>query len=65
MDDQEKKILDHVNTMFRWHGGIGDPPDDGTMLAIIRGTLDYVDGVHEEIQHQMHEEKLMKEKFNG
>ncbi len=67
MDDQEEKILSHVKGTFGWHGGVGDPPDDDTVLAIIRGTLDYVDNVHEKIQHQMHdhEEKLMKDKANG
>ena len=34
----EDTIIKHVKKMFGWHGGIGDPPVDDAILAIIRGT---------------------------
>lgn len=41
--EREKKIMAFVNGAFGWHGGIGDPPEDDTVLAIVRGTLGYLE----------------------
>ena len=41
--EREEKIIAHVNGSFGWHGGMGDPPDEDTVLAIVRGTLEYVE----------------------
>lgn len=43
ISDQEAAILDHVNRAFGYHGGIGDPPDHDAVLAVIRGTLEFVE----------------------
>ncbi len=46
----EKQMLDHVKTMFGWHGGVGDPPSDDAVLAVIRGTKEFLetkDGVED------------------
>ena len=41
--EREEKIMAHVNGSFGWHGGVGDPSDEDTVLAIVRGTLEYVE----------------------
>ena len=38
----EDKIVQHVNKMFGWHGGMGDPPDEDVVRAIIRGTQEFL-----------------------
>lgn len=40
--DLEQAIRAHVSHSYGWHGGVGDPPDDDTVLAIIRGTLEFL-----------------------
>lgn len=37
--EQENLILAHVRHGYGWFGGMGDPPDDETVLALIRATL--------------------------
>lgn len=39
----EQRILEHVKDGFGWHGGMGDYPADDALLAVIRGTLEYLD----------------------
>ncbi len=36
-----EKVVKHVKTMFGWHGGMGDPPPDDAIIAIIRGADEF------------------------
>lgn len=38
----ETCIFNHVVKNFGWDGGIGDPPDENTIRAIIRSTQEYL-----------------------
>lgn len=38
-----KEIIAHIRHMYGWHGGMGDPPNDNTIKAIIRGTIEFID----------------------
>ena len=35
-------LLKHVRCQFGWHGGMGDPPDAATILAVVRGTIEFM-----------------------
>ena len=39
---REDDIVKHVKHMFGWHGGMGDPPVEDAIRAIIRGTREYM-----------------------
>ncbi|KKM14081.1 hypothetical protein LCGC14_1391320 [marine sediment metagenome] len=43
LNDQQKSLLAHVSCQFGWHGGMGDPPSDGAVLAIARGTIEFME----------------------
>ncbi|KKK83336.1 hypothetical protein LCGC14_2794440 [marine sediment metagenome] len=40
----QKDLLTHVRCQFGWHGGMGDPPNNDTILAIARGTIEFIEG---------------------
>lgn len=40
--DKWKALITHVSGAYGWHGGMGDPPDDDTIIAIAKGALEYV-----------------------
>ncbi len=42
MTDKWKALIDDVSGMFGWHGGMGDPPDDATIIAIAKATIAHV-----------------------
>ena len=35
-------LLAHVSCQFGWHGGVGDPPDNDAILAIVWGTIEFM-----------------------
>jgi hypothetical protein len=42
MNDKWKSLIADVAGMYGYHGGMGDPPDDATIIAIAKGTLGHV-----------------------
>lgn len=36
-----ENMLKHIKRMFGWHGGMGDPPPDNAIIAIIRGVEEW------------------------
>lgn len=40
--DKWKALIAHVSCMYGWHGGMGDPPDDDTIIAIAKATIEHV-----------------------
>ena len=42
LSDVKGDLLIHVRGQFGWNGGIGDPPSDETILAIVQGTINFM-----------------------
>ena len=41
MGEDEKELIEYVRFAFGYHGGVGDPPDDDTIKAILRSAEEY------------------------
>lgn len=42
MNEKWKALVTHVSGAFGWFGGMGDPPSDDDIIAIAKGTIEYV-----------------------
>jgi len=46
--DDERDAVAHATERFGWHGGTGDPPHADDVLAIVRGTVEFLHEKREE-----------------
>ena len=41
--DKEVAIVQYVSGVFGYHGGMGDPPSNEIILAIVRSVLEFLE----------------------